>query len=111
MPEYTDPERARIIRDIARWKVELVEVGGGGHFSYEKLQQFVDSLRDQNDADLVEFWRGTVGEWVCSRHDVDFGDDPEEFLNDQLDKVAAGEELAYGYVVDVELPEPVGPAQ
>jgi hypothetical protein len=103
-----------LIEDIVNWKIELEEVGGGGEFSGEDIDDLADELESMNKRDLLNRWRGSVGEWVASRDDVarewerfeeENSDEASEYDNLvewQLEKLLSGKRTDYGYVNNYE---------
>lgn len=105
MTDLTADERRHVIRDIANWKVEL-EHTGGRSFSDDELDDYIEELADTPDDDLESWWYGSVGEWVASRQDMPVPEEMafEDWLDHQFEKLKAGEETPWGYVVEVALP-------
>jgi disulfide oxidoreductase YuzD len=94
-------ERVRVIHDIVKWKAELEETGGRD-FPADEFREYVEMLDDMTDKELRTHWYSTVGEWVVSRSDVSIGEDTEDWLEEQFERVASGSETEYGYIVNIE---------
>lgn len=93
----TDRQRSRVIDDLSQWKVEYEEFD----FSDEELNRWRAYLADMDDEELQDTWRGCVGEWLCTRSDLSHDPDAETFVEQQLEKVIAGDDTEYGFVVAV----------
>lgn len=100
--DYTQAERQRIIKDIARWKCEL-EIDRA--FTHDDLTEYVEELREYDDAALNSFWESTVGEWVASRTDLTIppGHDFDSWLNSQFERLTNGHQTDYGFIIDVDI--------
>lgn len=100
--DYTQTERQCIIKDIARWKCEL-EIDQA--FTHNDLTEYVEGLREYDDAALNSFWENTVGEWVASRTDLNIppGHDFDSWLNSQLERLTDGNQTDYGFIIDVDV--------
>lgn len=97
-----DKERARVIRDLTRWKAEC-EQTGGRDFSPEDLSEYVKSMDNMSDIKLEDAWYSNVGEWVLSRRDLDIPDDYEKWLDKQFDNIKSGENIEYGYLASCQI--------
>lgn len=109
-------ERERIIQDIINHKVEEVEVGSGDAISEDELMELRSELESENKQSLVNWWKGTVGEWIASMDrfynseqfsvETDSGTEIpiwdslgyENHIEWQLNKVIETGETDYGYV-------------
>lgn len=104
--EFTDDERDNIIKDIASYKIELEEIGGGGVMTDAEVREYVEELRECDDEMLRDIWFTNVGEWIHSRHDrtptdeelLERGLSIEEWMDGVFDSVKADEEVPHGYV-------------
>ena len=88
--------RRRVIEDLVRWKIEYerFEIGDG------EIAAWRDHLEAKDDDELAATYRGTVGEWLCSRSDLDFGGlNGGEFVDEQYERLLDGRETDYGYIV------------
>lgn len=108
-----EEERERIYRDVASWETEGAIAGDQEPPTYDDV---VDNLSDLDDDELIEYWEGTVGEWVLSRGDIIErqpkydGLDGDEILRYELHRLIAGLPTTYGYLPGVsyrEVDEPV----
>lgn len=99
---YTQAERSRIIKDIARWKCEL-EIEQ--EFTHSELTDYVEQLRECDDDALKSFWEDTVGEWVASRTDLNIPPDHDfdNWLNNQFERLTNGHQTDYGFIIDVNI--------
>ena len=87
--------RQRVIDDLVRWKIECERFG----IDDEEIAAWREQLKEKDDAELAATYRGTVGEWLCSRSDLDFGGlDAGEFVDEQYERLLDGRETDYGYV-------------
>jgi hypothetical protein len=86
--------RGNIIEDIIRCWYE-------GNPTTEKDEyEYRQELKELSDEDLLDEWRSTVGEWICSRDDILDNDESVDLqLNKILNKVMEGDEQPHGYVV------------
>lgn len=120
MPEFTDIQRERIIRDIINHKVEVREACDP--MTTDEVRAERTRLRTLSDWNLKNMWEGRIGEWLCSigreypslyeawenadRHEYD---NPADW---QFDKLLDNGDVDYEYQVyayetpytDVELP-------
>lgn len=107
LPEggLSSAQRRHIQRDIARWKLELEMANS---FTTSELSHYISELQEMEDTTLVRWWADNVGEWVASRRDLDvpLDVDMEDWIEDQFEVLIDGEATGYGFVVDVELPQP-----
>lgn len=84
-----DIERERIIQDIINHKVEEVEVGAGDEVTNDELMELRSDLEDETNKGLINWWNGTVGEWVAPMDR--FYDNDEFFV--ESDTVEGDEEI------------------
>lgn len=98
-------QRRYIQCDIARWKLELEMANS---FTTSELSHYITELQELEDTTLVRWWMDNVGEWVASRRDLDvpLDVDMEDWIEDQFAVLIDGEATEYGFVVDVEMPQP-----
>jgi len=61
----SDEKRERLIQDIINHKVEEVEVGAGNEVTNEELMELRSELEEQSTTRLIDWWNGTVGEWIA----------------------------------------------
>jgi len=104
-------QRERIVEDIVNHKIELEEVGGNGHITKDEIDEFRETVEEQSDETLENWWFSRVGEWVDSMNrwgndEFRTDDDTEIWIAEgyenpaewQYQKLLDGEPRDYGYI-------------
>jgi 1,2-phenylacetyl-CoA epoxidase catalytic subunit len=90
MPEsnYTDSQRARIIKECAQWYCEL-KTTDNKEVSKENLRQFIRECKEESDDELRQTWHTTVGEWLASLSNISIPDsvDRETWVDNQFESI------------------------
>jgi len=63
--DFTEIERERIIKDIINHAIEEEEIGAGGYFSPQDIDELRETLEDKSDDDLYNWWDSNVSEWIA----------------------------------------------
>lgn len=94
-----DKAKINLITSIIRYRIEEEEVGHGGEFTEENMRENISSLDEKNIEQLESIWKGSVGEWVALRPDMNPPEDTDwdAYINDLLEKVKNGES-PIGYI-------------
>lgn len=105
--DLTPAARKRIAKDWLSWKTEHIELSCGEEYTFEEMRSDLAELYARSDTGLIAWWFTTVGEWLCSRGDLEMEPDPDTWLIEQLESLMKGDGVDYGYVRPVKsIPDP-----